>query len=188
MKKHVLGISGSPRRNGNTEILLDKALKGAASKGAQTEKFILNEMRFKACQECGGCRYTGICVVDDDMKLIYEKIGRADVVILSSPIFFGSISAQLKAMIDRFQCAWAAKYLLKRPPPSVKKSGAFISAGGSDKEAFFENAKQIIKIFFITLNIKYTKDLFFDKVEEKAEILKNKAALEAAYDLGRSLI
>ena len=187
MKKYVLGISGSPRRGGNTEILLDRALEGAASGGAKTEKLILNEMRFAPCQECGGCRYTGICVVDDDMKLIYEGVTRADAVILSSPIFFGSISAQLKAMIDRFQCAWAAKYLLKRPKTRVGKRGAFIAAGGSGKDAFFENARSIIKIFFTTLDIKYAGELFVEKVEEKAEILNNKKALKRAYELGKTL-
>ena len=184
----ILGISGSPRRHGNTEILLDKALEGAASGGASTEKVILNELNFKPCQECGGCRETGRCVIADDMQEVYRKIFSSDAVIVASPIFFGSITAQLKAMIDRFQCAWVAKYLLKKMPDTKKKiKGAFLAVGGSDKKEFFENARGVIRIFFATADIVYSKELFYGGIEDKGEITKNEKAMEEVYNIGRDL-
>ena len=111
---NVLGISGSPKANGLTGLLLDKTLDGARALGAHTEKIILNDLNFKACQECGGCDETGVCVLDDDMRPIYEKLARADAVVVASPVYFGNITAQLKAMIDRCHSSWMAKYILKR--------------------------------------------------------------------------
>ena len=185
----VIGISASPKRGGNTEALLDRALAGASSKGAVAEKIIINDLRFKPCQECGGCQATGICVIRDDMQAVYEKLSNADVVIVASPIFFGSVTAQLKAMIDRYQCSWVAKYVLKRRPPAARKRrGAFLCASGSRKKEFFENAREIVKIFFATLDIEYARELFCPGVEGKAEILANKKALDEAYVLGRELV
>ncbi len=184
----VLGISGSPRRRGNTEILLEKALEGASSLGVEAEKVAVCELRFEPCRECGGCAATGICVVGDDMQMVYEKIARADGIVIASPLFFGSITAQLKGMIDRFQCAWIAKYALKRPiSMSRKKRGAFICAGGSGKKELFDSAKKVIQIFFTTLDIEYARELFCPRVEAKAEILKNGKALAEAYEIGRNI-
>ncbi|HHU30493.1 MAG TPA: flavodoxin family protein [Firmicutes bacterium] len=106
----VLGISGSPRRNGNTEILLDEALKSAGEAGADTEKVILQKMKFSPCIACGSCDNTGICVLKDDMQELYEKIIAADALIVSTPIYFYNVSACLKAAIDRAQALWARRY------------------------------------------------------------------------------
>ena len=185
----VLGISASPRRGGNTEILLDRALEGAASRGAATEKVILNELRYKPCQECGGCSSTGVCVIHDDMRLIYAKLSNADAIIVSSPIFFGTISAQLKAMIDRHQCSWISKYVLKKCSLSRKmRKGAFLCVGGSGVRKFFEHAKKIVRIFFATLDIAYTHELFYPGIDDKGGILKNKKALDEAYEIGRGIV
>ena len=120
----VLGILGSPRRGGNAEVLLDKALEGARSGGVSVEKISLNELTIRPCQECGGCDDTGKCVIADDMAAVYNSVDRADIVILASPVFFGELTAQTKAMIDRFQCRWVGKYRLKKGPGAGKK-GAF---------------------------------------------------------------
>ena len=126
----VLGINGSPRIGGNTDILLDKVLEGAESRGAQTEKVILNRLKFSPCQECENMRDDGTCLVEDDMQPLYKKIGEADAIVLASPIFFGSLSAQTKMMVDRFQCLWRAKYILKKIAPEKKKSRCFYFCRG----------------------------------------------------------
>ena len=185
---YAIGISGSPRRRGNSEILLDKALDGSRSRGASAEKIVLNELDFKPCQECGGCRDTGICIIDDDMRPLYEKIASADAIIVASPIFFGTISAQLKAMIDRFNCAWMAKCVLKKPSLSRRKAkGAFLCVAGSDKREFFESAKKTIKIFFATVGIEYSKELFVGGLEDKGEVAENGKAMEEAYNIGKEI-
>ena len=134
----VLGINGSPRKGGNTDILLDEALKGAGSAGCSCEKITLNEIDFSACQECESIPDNGDCIVNDDMQSVYEKVDTADAIIVASPIFFGSLSAQTKMMIDRFQCRWRAKYVAGMGQHiSAAKKGAFISVSVVDKEKYF---------------------------------------------------
>lgn len=183
----VLGILGSPRRGGNAEVLLDKALLGASTSGASVEKISLNELMIRPCQECGGCDDTGECVIADDMAAIYDKIDRADAIILASPIFFGGLTAQIKAMIDRFQCRWVGKYLLKKTPPAGKK-GAFLCTSAWRKEEFFENAKKMAKIFFIVLDIAYAGDVWCSGVSGRGEIEKHPDSLAAAFKLGKTLV
>lgn len=186
---YVLGISGSPKPSGFTTLLLDKALEGAKASGAHTEKITLNDLNFKACQECGGCDLSGVCILKDDMRPIYEKLARADVVIAASPIYFGSLTAQLKAMIDRCHSSWMAKYILKRDLFESKlRKGVFLCVAGKESKEYFENAKKIIKIFFITQNIEYSTELFVSGLNTMpADDPKREAALEKAYQLGANL-
>ncbi len=187
---YLLGISASPKTDGFSTLLLDKVLDGAKKSGAHTEKIILNDLNFKGCQECGGCDSTGVCVLDDDMKPIYEKLAKADVVVVASPIYFGNITAQLKAMIDRCHSSWMAKYILKRDIyPNKKRKGLFLSVAGKETEEYFENAKKIMKIFFITQNIEYLSDIFVSGVNEMPmDDPRRKAASEKAYQLGTNIV
>jgi multimeric flavodoxin WrbA len=187
---NVLGISGSPKKDGLTGLLLDKALGGAKASGAHTEKIILNDLNFKACQECGGCDETGVCVFNDDMAAIYKKLAEADAVVVASPVYFGSITAQLKAMIDRCHSSWTAKYILKKDIFRKKKrKGIFLCVAGKDTEEYFESAKKIIRIFFVTQNIEYSSDLFVSGLNTmRADDPKREAALEKAFQIGTSLI
>jgi len=186
---NILGISGSPKAGGLANLLLDKVLDGAKISGAQAEKIILNDLNFKACQECGGCGKTGVCITDDDMRPIYEKLAKADAVVVASPIYFGNITAQLKAMIDRCHCSWVAKYILKRDLTGNKKrKGIFLSVAGKESKEYFENAKKIIRIFFITQNIEYLSDLFISGLNSmRTDDPKREAALEKAFQLGANL-
>jgi len=182
----VLGILGSPRRGGNAERLLDMALDGARESGASVEKISLNELTIRPCQECGGCDDTGECVVADDMAAVYSSIDRADRIILASPIFFGELTAQTKAMIDRFQCRWVGKYRLKNTPDAGKK-GVFLCVSAWRKEDFFENAKKIVKIFFVVLDIKYAGDVWCKGVSGKEDIRDRPDSLEEAFRIGKAL-
>jgi len=182
----VLGIAGSPRRNGNTEILLDEALRGAKESGCDVTKLILNELEILPCQECGGCDETGICVVKDDMQKVFEEIERADFIVLSSPIFFGSLTAQAKAAIDRFQGWWIAKYILKKPRAEEQKGGFFICVGGQERLDFFNNARMIVKNFFATASIKYVGDLYYPGINKKGEIKKCPEALKESFNVGKN--
>ena len=97
----VLAISGSPRKGGNSDILTDEVLRGASESGAETEKIYLQDLSISPCRACYGCRESGKCVQKDDGDYILEKLIEADTIILSSPVYFYSISAQMKTMIDR---------------------------------------------------------------------------------------
>ena len=183
----LLGISGSPRIGGNTDTLLDRTLEGARSEGANVEKVALSNLTFSPCQECENLRDDGNCIIEDDMHLIYEKIKGADGVVLASPIFFGSLSAQTKMMVDRFQCAWRAKSILKKELFKKKKIGAFISAAASDKKDFFDNARMIVKNLFATIKVDYKGELFCPGVEKKRDVLNHPDCLEKAYKLGQRI-
>lgn len=183
----VLGINGSPRIGGNTDILLDKVLEGARSKGAKTEKVVLNNLKFSPCQECENLRDDGSCIIEDDMQPLYKKIEEADRIILASPIFFGSLSAQTKMMIDRFQCIWRAKYILKKDIFKRKRKGGFISVEGSTRKDFFDNAKSIVKNLFATIGVDYEEELFCSGVDEKEDILKYPEVLKKAFEVGQRI-
>ncbi len=180
----VLGILGSPRRGGNTEILLDKALAGAKAAGAETEKIVLNELNFRPCQECAGCDETGVCVLKDDLRDVYRKVEEADGLILAAPVFFGSLSAQTKMMIDRFQAKWIGKNLLKQPVKK-KKTAVFLCAAATDRRDFFENARTIAGHFFSTAGAKSVGELFCPRMDKKEAIIAHPELLEEAFALGR---
>jgi multimeric flavodoxin WrbA len=180
----VLAINASPRIGGNTDIAVDTAIEGAVKKGARADKIILNVLQFKPCQECDEPKPDGACRFEDDMDMVYQKFKEAGAVILVSPIFFGSVSAQAKMMIDRFQCAWKSKYILKKDLFPEKKIGAFIAVAASEKSDFFQNAKAIVRNLFTTLNIEYIGELFFPGLEGKGAILKHRDFMQRAYKLG----
>jgi multimeric flavodoxin WrbA len=183
----VLGINGSPRIGGNADLLLDKVLQGASSKGADIEKIILNRLKFVPCQECEKTDDNCGCLVKDDLQEVYRKIKEADAVVFASPIFFGSLSAQSKMMIDRFQCAWRAKYILKKGNGYKKIPGAFISVEGSRRKDFFQNAKSIVRNFFATINVAYKYELFCHGIDAKGHILERPECLKKAFDIGIKL-
>jgi multimeric flavodoxin WrbA len=185
----VLGISGSPRKGGNTDTLLDVALEGAAAQGAKIEKVFLEDLDISPCreQEYENINDEGFSVVDDDMRVIYRKIGETDVLIVASPIFFGSLSAQTKTMIDRFQCVWLAKNVFKKKVFSGEKKGGLICVGGAQRKDFFDNARSIVRNFFATIGVDYAEELFCPGIEKKGGVLEYPEFLDAAHELGRKL-
>jgi multimeric flavodoxin WrbA len=185
----ILGISGSPRRGGNTELLLDKALEGARGEGAEVEKIILNELSFLPCQECGACDETGVCPIPDDMQPLYKKLEETDGLVIASPIFFGSLTAQTKMFIDRCQCCWVREYILKCPiDRGESRSGLFLCVCSSNREDYFRDCEKLIKMFFASLDISYVGALFYPGIDGKREILGHPTAISDAFDAGRNLV
>ncbi|MBE9512866.1 MAG: flavodoxin family protein [Chloroflexi bacterium] len=185
----VLGIAGSPRRGGNTDLLLDEVMKGATSQGAEVKTIILNDLKITPCQHCDACRKTGRCQIEDDMQLVYRELAQADRVVLASPVQFMGLTAQMKAMIDRCQALWARKYLLKIPPlDSIKeRKGLFISVGGQKIANLFEPSLATVKTLFKILDITYAGELVFPGIDEKGAIAKHPDALHQAFLTGQKL-
>src|SRR4030042_205412 len=187
----VLGLFGSPRRGGNTDLLLEEALKGAAQKGARVEGVHLCDFKITPCRECLGCFKDGACVIPDDMQRIYPLLLEADVVILASPIFFYGITGWAKAMVDRCQALWARKYVLHDPALETKdkqRRGFFISVGGTKGQRVFEGAILTVKYFFDDFSVAYGGGLLFRGIDASGDILKNPEALPHALAAGRKLI
>jgi multimeric flavodoxin WrbA len=106
----ILGIVGSPRKGGNTEILVEEALAAAGGAGAKTEIFLVAGKKISGCQACNTCRDTGVCKINDDMQPLYKQMEEADGIIFATPVYFGGVTAQLKAIMDR-----TFAFLPKRP-------------------------------------------------------------------------
>jgi len=189
-KVKVLGLFGSPRRGGNTDLLLEEMLKGAQEWGAQIERIIISELKFSPCIECHGCDETGECVLDDDMKKVYPKLVEADCIILASPIFFYGVTAWAKAFIDRVQSLWVRKYRLKLPPekPGRRRKGFFISVGATKGARLFDGAMLTVKYFFDAVGADFAGQLLFKGVEDKGDIRNHPTALREAFEAGKALV
>ena len=187
---HVLGLAGSPRRGGNSETLLAEALKGAADAGAETELVRAADCRVAGCIECNGCFQTGRCVVEDQYQDIYEKFLSCDVLLVGTPVFFMSVPAQLKAVIDRTQCLWAKRYVLKKPvlDDGRTRRGGLVVVGGSKSEKMFESVRLTVHYLFDALEMTLAETLFVNQVDERGAIGARSNVLAEARRLGRRLI
>ncbi|MDA8086609.1 MAG: flavodoxin family protein [Nitrospiraceae bacterium] len=181
---------GSPRIRGNTHMLLEEAMRGAMEKGAQITFFELNAMKIKGCQDCGSCVESGLCVMKDDMEKIYPVLRESSRFILASPIFFVGVSAQTKAMIDRCQCFWYEKYILKKPLPQGPegRTGLFLSVGGMGGVDGKVCSEATAKAFFRTISVLDHRALCYLGVDARGDILKKPQALKEAYEAGRKLM
>jgi multimeric flavodoxin WrbA len=183
----ILGIMGSPRIKGNTDLLLDRALEGARSQGAEAEKLIVDKLKITPCREYYGCARDGNCVIRDDMDDIYPKLLEAERVIVASPMFFYGLTAQVKALIDRSQALWARKYVLKQEPPATNRKGAFIAVGATRGANLFTGSILVIKYFFQAIGVEYADELLVRSIDKKGEIKEHPTALAGAYELGQRL-
>jgi multimeric flavodoxin WrbA len=185
----VLGIMGSPRRQSNTEIILDKALEGAREAGAEVEKVLVSKLKISPCLEIYACRRDGNCAIKDDMQSLYEKLLEADHIIFASPIFFYGITSQAKAIIDRCQALWVRRHVLGMGKEDKReRRGAFISIGATRGKKLFDGAMLTVKYFFDAIGVKYSGDLLVRGIDNKAQIGEHPAALEDAFRLGQELV
>ena len=188
----VLGILGSARRKGNSDLLLSAVLDSAAETGAETERVELAKLNIRPCLNCGGCNKTGVCIQKDEMQPLYDKLLSYDIIILASPIYFMGISAWAKTMIDRCQALWVRKYRLEKLPevPREARKGIFLSVSGMKKEGVYDGAIKTIKSFFATIHVTYDhdQDMLFPGVDSKGEIENHPSALDQARDLGKKMV
>jgi multimeric flavodoxin WrbA len=187
---NIIALQGSPRKGGNTETLLNEAVRAIEEEGIRVRVFELNSMNIQPCQDCGGCDDTGCCIINDDMDEIYEAIRNADRVMVASPVFFFNVSAQTKAMIDRSQAFWCEKYLLKRPIPAGPRGrkGLFLLVGGMKKDAGITCSEATVTAFMRTISVPEHKSLYYLGVDEKGAIIRHPTALKDAYGAGKELI
>ena len=189
MNLEVLGISTSPRVNGNSDVLLREALAGAESAGASVQYLRLSDYSISPCIECNACYKTGECNIRDDYQQVLEKMLAADRLIFATPVFFMTVCAQAKALIDRCQCLWAHKCVLKKKLAGTERDrrAMVIAVGGSRSKKMFESIRMTMKSFLDVLDICYAAGLFVNQVDALDEIGTHPSALKEAYRLGSQL-
>ena len=189
MAVKVLGISTSPRAKSNSDLLLKQALTGAQAAGAQTEYIRLCDLNIAACIECNACYETGKCKIEDDYQMLSAKILDADRLIFATPVFFMTVCAQAKMLIDRCQCLWAHKVILKKPLITTGRDrrAMVIAVGGSKSKKMFDSIRLTMSSFFDVLDISYALNLFVNKVDAAGDIEKHPSAMNQAHHLGRQL-
>jgi len=188
----VLGLSTSPRKGGNTDVMLDGALEGAHEAGAIIEKVHTPGLDINPCQACNSCFKTGQCIQQDDMQKLYPKLLSYEGIILAAPIFSMNLAAQAKIVIDRIQCLWAKKVVLLEHTVSddvrEKRRGLWLSAAGSKRPDIFEPALVTVEYFFDMLEIKDWDRVTFSNVDEKGAIKDLAGALELCRESGARLV
>jgi multimeric flavodoxin WrbA len=187
---NILCFMGSPKRKGNADLLLDRAMAGAVSQGAEVEKIVPAELKLSPCLACGGCARPGVCVVHDAMRDIAPKIEQADGIIVASPIFFMGLPAQMKMLVDRGQQFWVRKYQLKPPQPISPKQnrkGLFIAVGGTHMKNTFDAITLEVKSFFHCIDVKYFDEVLLPGIDAHGSVVDHPEVLQQAYEAGERL-
>jgi multimeric flavodoxin WrbA len=185
-KMKVLGVLGSPRVGGNSDILLDQALAGARDAGAEVEKVYLSPKKISGCLDCTKCNEAGVCAIQDDMQGIYPKVLEADAILHSVPVYFWAMTAQMKAYLDRWCAFFDAEWKWHKhyyPRMKGKRIGLITVCG----DTHVHTADPIVHSFKNTAE--FTKLKWIGAVmasaAAKGEIEKNEKSKKEAYDLGK---
>lgn len=178
MSKKVLILSGSPRKNGNSDILCDEFARGAAEAGHEVEKIRIAEKRIGYCHACYACRGTGVCSIKDDMAEIMQKMIDCDVMVLASPVYFYSIDAQLKAVIDRSVARWTEV--------KDKEFYYIVTAADGEKEAADTTIACFRGYADCVEGAKEMGVVYGMGTYEKGEV-KGTVAMTEAYEMGRTV-
>jgi putative NADPH-quinone reductase len=191
MVMKIIGILGSPLTEGNTALLLDRALKGAEDAGCTVEKIVLVNLDFQACQEMMFCRDHETCILDDDVQALYPKLKEMDGLIVATPVMTLGIPGKLKSFIDRFQVFFMAKYVRKKPLVSDEKKqwrkGLFICISGMKIPEVFVGAKLTMKAFFDIIDCQYSDELLINDMDTIRNLREQPDILEEAYKKGFAL-
>lgn len=177
----IIGLQGSPRKNGNTHYLLKTFMKEAEDFGARAHVIEVDKKNIVPCKGCGFCEKNGYCITqDDDMAYeIYSLLRKADVIVAASPIFFYNVTAQLKALIDRSQTLWARKYRLNIEDPGEKmRRGFLLSLGATKGKNLFEGVKLTAQYFFDAVSAKYEGSLTYWRIEHFGDMEKHPTVRE----------
>ena len=186
---YVLGLQGSPRKNGNTSDLLSAFLDECEKLGARTQALDVPRMKISPCVACGTCEKEGRCPIDDDMQNVYHLLRQADLIVVATPVFFYGATAQLKALIDRVQCLWSRRYILQlKDPGQGSRIGFSLGVGATKGKDLFDGVELMSKYFFDAIGANFKGSLNFRQVEAPGDIQKHPTALQEARQQARTLI
>jgi len=186
----IVALYGSPRRKGNTATLLDRAVQGARDEGAAVERIFLRDLQISPCLEIYACTKDGECAIQDDYQTVQKKLLDAQGIMLASPIFFYTVSAHTKALMDRSQCLWVKKYWIdgvEFGKGTFRRKGLFVSAGASHGKRLFEGVLLTVKYFFDVFDAELWEKLLYRGLDQRHDAEKHPEYLEEAYTTGRRM-
>jgi multimeric flavodoxin WrbA len=183
LNRNILILKGSPRENGNSSILADRAASGAQEAGAQVESIYLHGLDIRPCDACDQCRDTNMCVIQDDMNRIYPKLAAADAILLASPVYWFTYSAQLKLCIDR----WYAFQGNRWKEVSHKQFGIILTYG--DTDLYTSGAINAIFNFETMCRFLQSKivGIVHGSLDKVGDAEKHPELMNKAFDLGKLL-
>ena len=187
----IAAVFGSPRRNGNTSTLLRQAVAGARDVGADVTEIVLRDLKMSPCLEIYGCKDAGRCVIKDDYGQVESLLQRIDGLMLASPIFFYTVSAHTKILMDRCNSLWVKKYWIEKKPfgqKSYPRKGLFISVGSTRGKRLFDGALLSVKYFMDALDMELWQSLVYRGIETEGQIADHPSALDDAHEDGKALV
>ncbi len=187
-KKRVTAIAGSPRKNKNSDFILDTMIKGLEENNdVEVTKYYLKDLEIGHCIACGYCEKTGTCFMNDDENTLYKAFDESEGIILASPIYMDCLNSFTITMIDRLQAFWSSKYILKKPSIDTKKLryGALILVGGSPHGVCrFDGALMPTGFFFKSVNTDEKYRILMDN-SDKVTAQEREDIIEQAYNYGK---
>jgi len=179
----LLAIYGSPRENGNTDLMMDSFLDGALSAANfELQKIYIRDLSISGCRSCGYCDEHGTCVQKDDMQMVYPFFDKAERIVIASPIYFYGLSGQAKLLVDRSQASYVRRHKRKAeantPATPVGRKGFFLCAGATRGKKLFDGAILTVRYFFDAIGVEYAGEACFSGIDEKGAIRSNPTALE----------
>lgn len=183
----ILGLHLSPRKNGNSQVMLDEFLRGAQAAGAEVINFSVADHDIKPCRGCSCCEKTGECVItDDDMGPLYPLLATAPMIAVSTPLFFYDVPAKGKALIDRTQALWSRRYALNQKETIRPDGKGFLLALGATKgKDLFLPVGLSIKYFFDAVGFpKEFETLQFRQIENLGDMARHTDYMAQIYEAG----
>jgi len=181
----VVGFVGSPRKKGNTAMLVNEVLRGAQESGAETKVYFLNEMNIKGCQGCRACKKPGgVCIQKDDMAPLYDEIRDTDAVVVGTPVYMFQMTGQTKLFVDRLYAFLNDDFTHKLG--EGKKTLMAYTQGQSDPGTFqpsFDLNKGVLSF----LGFKVQDTIVAAGTAKPDDVLKNREAMEKAYNAGKTV-
>ena len=187
----IVAIYGSPRRNGNTATLLRQSVRGAIDAGATVTEYVLRDLKISPCLEIYACKESGRCAIKDDFGMVCERLLESNGVMMASPIFFYTVSAQIKLLMDRCQSLWVKKYWIDKVPFrqwTATRKGLFISAGATEGKKLFDGALMSVKYFFDVLDTELWRSLLYWGLDFEGDVDRFPQFLDESYQAGRQLV
>ncbi len=183
----IIALYGSPRRAGNTASLLQQAVAGARAAGAQVDEIVLRDLKMSPCLEIYSCKHSGECRLKDDFQRVRDQILAAGGLMLASPIFYYTVTAHTKILMERFHSLWIKKHLsgpTAGDPPAARRKGLFISAGATRGKRLFDGTLLSIRYFFDTLDMALWRTLLYRGLEWEGDAQNHPEYLQEAYQAG----